>query len=409
MKLSDVIAPSFYEVHRDMKQEDHTHYWLKGGRGSTKSSFISVEIILGMMKDPLANCVALRKVGFNLKDSVYEQLQWAIKVLDVEQYWQNRINPLELRYVPTGQRIIFRGTDSPKKIKSTKFKNGYCKFIWYEELDEFGGMEEIRTINQSLMRGGKSFCVFYSYNPPKSQRSWVNTESQEQRTDRLIHHSTYLSVPSQWLGSQFFVEAEYLKRTKPEAYRHEYLGEVTGTGGEVFTNLEIRKITGDEIKTFDRVSRGLDWGYTVDPLHYTVNHYDRTRKKLYIFYELHAVGMSNRKAAELIKVENKNNSLVICDSAEPKSIAELNAYGIKVVGARKGPDSVEYGIKWLQDLEKIVIDPIRCPNTAKEFQEYELEKDREGNFKAHFPDKNNHSIDAVRYSREWDMRNTKVR
>lgn len=408
-KLSDIIAPSFYGVHKDIKQQRHTHYWLKGGRGSTKSSFASTEIILGMMKDKNANCVALRKVGMNLKDSVYEQLEWAIKMLGVEMYWQSKLSPLELIYIPTGQRIIFRGADKPRKIKSTKFRNGYCKYIWYEEVDEFGGMEELRTINQSLMRGGESFCVFYSYNPPQSQRNWVNEEVLKQRADRLVHHSNYLDVPRNWLGEQFYIEADHLKAVNEKAYNHEYMGEVTGTGGEVFTNIVLRPIVDDEIKLFDRIARGLDWGYATDPFHYTVNHYDKTRRRLYIFHEIHAVGMSNRKAAQLIKIENAWNKEIVCDSAEPKSIAEVSEYGLRVRGAKKGPDSVEYGIKWLQDLEAIIIDPVRCPNTAREFYGYELEKDSNGEFKANFPDKNNHSIDAVRYSREDDMRNVRVR
>lgn len=409
IELKDIIAPSFYGIHNDIKKQKHTYYWLKGGRGSTKSSFVSIEIILGMMKDSNANCVALRKVGLNLKDSVYEQLEWAIKMLGVEQYWLSKLSPLELVYIPTGQRIIFRGADKPKKIKSTKFKSGYCKYIWYEEVDEFNGMEEIRTINQSLMRGGESFCVFYSYNPPKSLRNWVNTEVLLPQETRVVHHSTYLTVPKKWLGEQFFLDAEHLEKTKPDNYRHEYLGEVTGTGGAVFTNLVIRPIVDEEIERFDNISRGLDWGYASDPFHYTVNHYDSTRRRLYIFYEIQLKSLSNRKAAEMIKAENKNNGLITCDSAEPKSIAEISDYGLRVIGARKGPDSVEYGIKWLQDLEEIIIDPVRCPQTAKEFNEYELESDGNDGFKAKFPDKNNHSIDAVRYSRESDMKNVRVR
>lgn len=408
-KIKSIIAPSFYEVHEDLKKELHTHYWLKGGRGSTKSSFVSVEIIRGIMSDKLANAVVLRKVADTLQGSVYEQLQWAISALGVENEWHEAKSPLKLEYIPTGQRIIFKGADKPKKIKSTKFKTGYCKYIWYEETDEFTGMSEIRNINQSLMRGGDRFVVFYSLNPPKSQRSWTNKEMLDERKDKLIHHSTYLTVPKEWLGEQFIAEAEHLKKTKPDNYRHEYLGEVIGTGGEVFTNLVIRAISREEIKMFDKVARGLDWGYASDPLHYTVNHYDKTRRKLYIFFEIHKVGMSNRRVSELIKKENRNNKPVICDSAEPKSVAEIRSYGINAVGAKKGRGSVEYGIKWLQDLEEIIIDPERCPETFKEFNNYELEPDGDDGFKAQFPDKNNHSIDAVRYSREFDMRNVRVR
>ncbi len=411
ISLKQLIAPSFYEIHNDLKQFRHTHYWLKGGRGSTKSSFISLEVILGIMKDTQANAVVLRKVGQTLQGSVYEQLQWAVSVLGVEGYWVSKLSPLEMKYIADGRenKIVFRGADKPKKIKSTKFRKGYCKYIWYEEVDEFGGMEEIRTINQSLLRGGSDFVVFYSYNPPQSQSNWVNEEILKQRDDRLVHHSTYLTVPPEWLGQQFLIEAEHLKAVKPQAYQHEYMGEVTGTGGEVFTNLTLREITDSEISHFDHIARGIDWGYAADPFHYTVNHYDKTRRRLYIYYEIQMLKLSNRKAAELVKAENKRNKLIVCDSAEPKSIAEMLAYNLKVLGAKKGADSVEYGIKWLQDLEEIVIDPKRCPNTAREFLEYELEKDANGNFKGHFPDKNNHSIDAVRYSREFDMKIVKIR
>ena len=409
VSLKSVIAPSFYGVHNDIKYNRHTHYWLKGGRGSTKSSFAGIEIILGMMKDPDANAVALRKVKETLKDSVFEQLIWAIEKLKVTEYWDIKHNPMELTYIPTGQKILFRGADKPRKIKSIKVSRGYVKFIWYEEVDEFNGMEEIRIINQSLMRGGEQFVVFYTYNPPNSVRNWVNEEVLHERPDRKVHHSTYLTVPREWLGEQFLIEAEHFKKVNEKAYRHEYLGEVTGTGGEIFTNVTARKITDDEIKTFDRIKRGLDFGYAVDPVHYSVSHYDKTRRRLYIFYEIHQAAMSNRKLAELIKQENTSNKTVVADCAEPKSIAELKSYGINIRGARKGPDSVEYGIKFLQDLEEIIIDPERCPNTLREFLNYELEKDSNGNFKAEYPDKNNHSIDSVRYALEDEMRTSGVR
>ena len=404
VKLSELISPSFYEMHKDIKNNRYTHYWLKGGRGSTKSSFVSIEIILGIMKDPNANAVVLRKVKETIKDSVFEQLIWAIEKLKVSEYWDIKHNPMELIYIPTGQKILFRGADKPRKIKSIKVSRGYVKFMWYEEVDEFNGVEEIRIINQSLMRGGKEFVVFYTYNPPNRNNAWVNEEILIERHDRKVHHSTYLTVPKEWLGEQFFIEAEHLKKVNERAYRHEYLGEVTGIGGEVFTNVTIRKITDDEISRFDRIKRGMDFGYAVDPFAYVVMHYDKTRRRLYIFYEIYKVGLSNRKAAELIKKENTNNGLIVADSAEPKSIAELKEYGLRVKGAKKGPDSVDYGIKFLQDLEEIVIDRERCPNAAREFLNYELEKDKDGNFKAGFPDKNNHIIDAVRYALEDDMR-----
>ncbi|WP_410769594.1 PBSX family phage terminase large subunit [Fontibacillus sp. BL9] len=406
--LTSLIAPSFYGVHHALKEDKFTHYWLKGGRGSTKSSFISIEIILGMMRDPDANAVAIRKVKENLRESVYEQLLWAIEVLGVSHLWHDSVSPMSLTYIPTGQKIIFRGADKPKKVKSSKLRRGYIKYVWYEEVDEFEGMEAIRTINQTFLRGGSTFTVFYSYNPPKSQRNWVNAEVTEKRPDRLVHHSTYLTVPRQWLGEQFFVEADHLQKTKPKSYEHEYLGEVVGTGGEVFTNLTFRRITDEEIRVFDHIRRGVDFGYANDPVHYGAMHFDKTRRRLYIFHELHKVQVSNRKLAEHIKGENKGNSPVTADSAEPKSIDEIKGYGVRIKGAKKGPDSVEYGVKFLQDLEQIIIDPERCPNTKREFYGYELEPDGNGGFKDGFPDKDNHSIDMSRYALEDDMKRKSV-
>lgn len=409
IKLTEVIAPSFYKAHRDIEEERHTHYFLAGGRGSGKSSFISIEIVLGMMKDENANAVAIRKVGTNIKDSVFEQLRWAIEFLGAENEWEEKTTPPRLTIKKTGQKIIFRGGDEPRKIKSIKFRKGYAKYIWYEEADEFGGSEELRIINQSLMRGGEKFIVFYSFNPPKGKKHWINILSAEERNDSIFYKSTYLNMPKEWLGEAFIKEAEYLKETHPKEYEHEYMGEAVGEGGEVFENVVIRKISDEEIEGFDKVSRGLDWGYAGDPLHYTVNHYDRKKRRLYIFYEIHKKGLINQRAGEMIAEENRQNGIVICDSAEPKSIAELCCMGIKAIGAKKGQGSIEFGINWLRSLDEIIIDRQRCPETAREFLEYSLESDGDGGYRAYYPDKNNHSIDAVRYSRQFDIENVKVR
>ncbi len=412
MNPYNVIAPHFYDLLDDVLANKHTHYWLKGGRGSTKSSFIGIVIPLLMMIDAQngihSNAVALRKVGDTLADSVYAQILWGIEMLGVSAYWQSKVSPLKLIYIPTGQEIRFRSAnnkDDHRKIKSTKFKKGFCKYVWYEELDEFFGMEEIRSINQSLLRGGSGYEVFYSYNPPKMLSNWVNNEVITVRTDRLVHSSTYLDVPVEWLGEEFIVEAETLKKNNELAYRNEYLGEATGTGGAVFTNITLRTITDEEIKHFDNISDGIDFGYAVDPACYGQNYLDKTRKRLFIFNEIYKVNLSNRKLWEEIIRVKKGSSYIIADSAEPKSIDEINSYGsLRVLGAKKGPDSVEYGIKWLQDLYEIIIDPERCPNTAREFSGYEYEKDKYGNFISKFPDMNNHTIDLTRYSREKDMK-----
>lgn len=409
IRLSALLAPVFYPVHKQIRENRYTHFYLKGGRGSGKSSFASLEVIWGMMRNPGTSAVVLRKVGRTLKDSVFEQLLWAIEKLGADLYWEKKLCPLQLIYKPTGQKILFRGADEPRKIKSTKVKNGYIRYIWYEEADEFGGPEEFRIINQSLMRGGEQFTVLYTFNPPKSKRHWINQELNGAQEGRLVHQSDYRDVPREWLGEPFFLEAEHLKKTRPEAYANEYLGEAVGEGGEVFRNLTLRPITDEEIAEFDHIARGIDWGYAADPFCYVENHFDAARRRLYITFEIYKTNLSNRRAAELIRKHDESGGLITCDSAEPKSIAEMIDYGLRVVGAKKGPDSVEYGIKWLQDLEEIVIDPARCENAAREFVSYCLEKDKNGNFQGRYPDRDNHTIDAVRYSREMDMRRVKVR
>lgn len=407
VRLTDIIAPSFYEVHKALKSDRYTHYFLKGGRGSTKSSFISVEIVRGIIEHKNAHAIIFRKVGDTLRDSVYAQMIWAIERLGVSEYFKTTVSPLKIVYTPTGQTIMFRGLDDPMKVKSIKIPFGYFRYIWFEEANQFSGMREIDSVLQSVMRGGDKFDVFYSYNPPESQRNWVNDEVLVERSDRLVHHSTYLTVPEAWIGKPLLLEAEHLKQHAPERYRHEFLGEVTGTGGEVFRNIHIAEIAEIEIDGFDRRRYGIDWGYAVDPFVFVACHYDKTRRRLYIFDEIYAVGMSNRLAAERIKTR-LNVGEITADSAEPKSIADMHEYGLRVKGARKGPDSVKHGVEWLKDLEQIIIDPVRCPNAAREFLAYELERDKDGNYKANYPDKDNHTIDAVRYATEDDQINVRV-
>lgn len=410
VKLSELIASSFYDLHWDIREHRHTHYKLPGGRGSTKSSFVSIEIIKGMMEDPQANAIAMRKVGRFLEESVFEQLRWAIDVLGVTDKWKVRLSPLGLTYIPFGNRIIFRGADDPQKIKSVKLKNGYFKYVWFEERSEFDGAEEERTILQSLMRGGEDYVVFYSWNPPKSMNSWVNQDILLEREDTIVLHTDYRSVPKEWLGEQFFIEAEHLKKTKPKAYDHEYLGIATGTGGAVFENVTVRKITDEEMERFDRIRHGLDFGYGADPLAYIKMHYSKTRKRLFLFGEIYSVKLGNTKAAREIRKLNPLNQLITADSEEPRAIAALCELGLKVVGAKKGPGSVDYGMEFLADeIEEIIIDPERCPNAAREFTGYELETDKDGNFKGSYPDKNNHTIDAVRYGMEDAMVRRKAR
>ena len=401
IKLSTLIGPAFYDMAHDVFRHGHTHYDLSGGRGSLKSSCVSLLVPLLVINNPGTHAAVFRKVANTIRDSVYAQYIWAIGELGMADYWSARVSPMELIYKPTGQKIMFRGADDPMKIKSIKVPFGYIAVTHFEEKDQFSGRAEIRTILQSTMRGGETFWNFESYNPPISRDNWANLDSEEQRSDRLCHKSTYLEAPPEWLGEQFLAEAEYVKSINERVYRHEYLGEATGNGSEVFENLEFRAITDDEISRFDRIHNGLDWGYFPDPWAFDRMQYDAAQRTLYIFDEAHANKLGNRETADiLLKKGLTREDRITADSAEPKSVGDYNKFGLRCYGAEKGPGSVEYSMKWLQALNKIVIDPYRCPHTKKEFSCYEYERNKDGEIISGYPDANNHHIDAVRYGME---------
>jgi PBSX family phage terminase large subunit len=400
------ISSSFCNVNRDIDNRAYREYYLEGGRGSTKSSFISEKIIEILENNPRMCAVILRKVKDTLKDSVYSQLEWAIDTLSetyphIKSDYKLTKSPLEITKISTGQKIYFRGADDYGKIKSLKPpKDKYIGITWYEEFDQFNGMNEVRKINQSLIRGGEDFIQFYSYNTPASNLHFVNVEKLIPKPTRLVHLSDYRAVPKQWLGQAFIDEAEFLKSINERLYQNEYLGLMTGTGGTVFENLELREISDEEINTYEYTYQGLDFGWFPDPLAWTKCCYDKNNKILYIFDEFVVNKMSNENVWETLKNEKgvTNDDLIIADSAEPKSIGDFRSYGSSMRGAEKGPGSVEYSMKWLSSLAKIVIDPKRCPVSAQEFSTYEFLQDKDGNYISGYADENNHCIDSVRYA-----------
>lgn len=399
VSLKEVISPAFYGLHRRIREGECNAVVLKGGRGSTKSSFASVEVMLQLLRHPESHAVVLRKVKGTLRTSVYAQMRWAVTALGLDAFCSCSVSPMQIVYKPTGQTVYFFGLDDPGKLKSLKVPFGHIGILWLEELDQYAGPEEIRNVEQSVLRGGDFSFTFKSFNPPASPRNWANAYCREEKENQEIHHSSYLSTPPSWLGKRFFEEAEHLKKSNETAYRHEYLGEVVGSGTAVFENVRAEKLTEDQVKAFDRVYRGVDWGFYPDPFAYNECHYDAARRTLYIFGEITARRMGNSATAAMI-AQRKRRELITADSAEPKSISDYKAHGLPCVGAKKGPGSVEHGMKWLQSLESIVIDPDRCPDTLKEFLEYEYERDKAGAVIDGYPDMCNHHIDAVRYALE---------
>lgn len=344
----------------------------------------------------------MRKVSNTLRTTVYAQYVWAIQALGLYNKFKFTVSPMEITYKPTGQKIMFFGADDPGKIKSIKVSFGYIGFLHMEELDQFAGAEEVRNIEQSVLRGGPLAFEIKTFNPPKTKDNWANRYCEDDKPGQLIHHSTYKTTPANWLGQRFLDDAEHLLKTNPKAYEHEYEGVPNGTGGSVFDNVVSRRITDDEIRRFDRIYMGIDWGWFPDPFHWGKMHYDAARRALYVFDEYRANKTSNQATADHLRKAKgvTNGDLITADSAEDKSVMDYRSYDLNCHGAIKGPGSVDYGMKWLQSLAAIIVDPERCPETAKEFREYEYEKDKTGAVVSGYPDKNNHAIDMVRYAME---------
>lgn len=418
VSMNNIISDHFKKFWVVSRAKEHLRYVLKGGRGSGKSFHIPLRIVTDIIEYPVS-ALAIRKVQNTVAKSVFAQIKAATIVMGVSHQFKFVPSKLEITYKPRGNKIYFAGADDPEKLKSIKDAEFPVALLWIEELAEFKTEDEVTTIENSVLRAELSgtiqadskrkesidfdYAFFYSYNPPKRKQSWVNKkyESAFVPKNTFVDHSTYLDNPH--LSKKFIEEAENVRINKPLKYKWEYLGEAIGSGVVPFDNLVFRTITDDEFRAFDNIRQGVDWGYATDPLAFVRLHYDKTRKRIYFMDELYGVQLSNRKLAEFILSKQYQSNDIIADSAEPKSIAELIEHGVRRARpAKKGPGSVEYGEKWLNDLEEIVIDPRRTPNIAKEYEDIDYQTDKDGNPKARLEDKNNHAIDATRYAIEDD-------
>lgn len=432
VSLKSLIAPHFHELHRAIKNNQYDEYWLKGGRGSTKSSEVAIEIILDIMKDPEANSICFRKVGDTIRDSIYATLLWAIEELKVGDFFKSTVSPFEITYILTGQKIILRGLDKPAKIKSIKLRKGYFKHLWFEEASEYSGMEEIRSVEQSVLRGGGAHAKpieFFSYNPPIDPNNWINTEVLKPAPRKFVHHSTYLTVPREWLGERFFAKAETLRKNNPSAYEHEYLGNSTGILDSIVFNgrWEIKEFNTPNYKDLwqGRFFFGADWGFARDP-----NVLIRCFIKdgcLWIDYEafdrdyecLEEQGIKiRRKAAELEELSALFDEIpesrkwqIVADSARPETISYMRRQNFMIVSVKKmtkdkeaedkgtAKGYVEDGITYMKGaFQKIYIHP-RCKNLIVEFNRYSYEIDKNTNeVLPKLADAYNHGIDAIRYA-----------
>lgn len=423
------IAPVYLPLHEDIQAQQHQYYNLPGGRGSGKSSFCALEIVSGVMRDQTgeSNAIVFRRTANTMRESVFSQIAWAIDALDVNDLWRGSVSPMCWTYKPTGAQIIFRGLDDSSKLKSIKPRRGIFRYIWLEEFSELPGENFTRSVMQSVQRGGSRFTVFRSFNPPINASNWANVFIARPDDRAITLHTSYLDVPAEWLGDDFILEAERLQEINEKAYRHEYLGEATGSGGEVFPNITVRTITDDEINELQYIYAAVDFGFSVDPAAFMRVAYDSKHDTVFLLDEIYKKGMSNKELASEIKARGydytgqyktyasftgypeayREKQLIICDSAEPKSINDLQGEGLKAIACKKYPGSVLYGIKWLQN-RRIVIDPARTPNAHREFISYEYMTTKDGEFLADVPDRDNHTIDAVRYALDRLINNRKV-
>ncbi len=415
----DLLAPPFYRAWNDVKRREVSTVSFSGGRGSTKSTAAATFILLNMemarrealarkaANDPLwrhrlTHAACFRKVGGTLADSCYSQFQWCAEKMHVANRYIFRKTPLSIIRKGTGQRIYFRGLDDPMKARSIRTPFGFISQLWFEELAEYDGIEEVQDVTRSILRGGDDALTYYSYNPPETSANWVNyILDQIEREDPTFrqYKSTYLSVPRKWLGEKFFRDAEILRRLNERAYRHQYLGEITGNGGTVFPNVRKATITDEDIARFDNIRWGSDFGLR-DPTTLIGMHYDSAAHVLYIFSEVYKPDMTLDEIEHDFKASHFGYEYIVGDSAAAQLIMSLRARGVQIVPAVKGPDSIMMGTKWLQSLVAIVIDPNRCPNTYREFIQCEYEKNKAGEFTGRLPDRDNHSIDSVRYGTE---------
>lgn len=373
---------------------------LKGGRGSVKSNFISALAEETIYNDPQAHCVFTRRYKTDLRGSVYNQFMKTVIRHGRLDDWDFTSSPLVAKYKKTGQMVIFVGADKPISLKSYNLSFGYVKLLIHEECDEMAGVEQMDNIEDTFLRSDTPALDIKIFNPPKSANNFMNDYTMSKTNDpqTFICHSYYYNVPVEWLGKRFFERAEWFKQHKPEYYANNYLGEVTGTGGTIFENLEFREITDNEINAMPYFYHGLDFGYE-HPQTFVKCYYDYDTDVLYPIEERYSKRCKNSTFAR--KIKDYKDVEIIADSARPDNIAEMNDWGFNVTGAvkrwgsNKGRD---YCWEWLRQCNKIVVDRSRTPHLADELSKLEFEQLKDGTFSSEYPKLNEDCVCALIYS-----------
>ena len=371
----------------------------KGGRGSVKSNFWGNLAYETIRQDPHAHVVYTRRYKIDLRGSVYNQfMKTVIRYNDLDN-WDFKQSPLCAVYKPTGQMVMFVGADKPISLKSFNVPFGYVKLLIHEECDEMAGVEQMDNIEDTFLRSDTPALDIKIFNPPKIKNNFMNQYVEECRNkpQTRICHSYYYNVPEKWLGKRFFERAEWFRVHKPRYYDNNYLGKVTGTGGGIFDNVEERTITDAEIENMPFFYHGLDFGFE-HPQTFEKAYYDADADILYCVGEVFAKRCKNSTFSR--KIKGYITEEIICDSARPDAIVEMQDWGFNAIGAKKRWGSGkgrDYCWEWLQQTTKIVVDPVRCPHLAHELTTLEHEQLADGSFSDAYPTLDEDCVMALIY------------
>ena len=393
----------------DVVGKGYKEYWnckkryrvCKGSRASKKSKTTALWFIYNIMKYKGANVLVVRKTYRTLKDSCYTELKWAIHRLGVDAFFSCTQSPLEITYLPTGQKIYFRGLDDPLKVTSITVDVGSLCWLWIEEAYEINSEADFDMLNESIR--GEVECNLFkqitlTFNP-WNDRHWLKKRFFDNPdADTLAMTTNYTC--NEWLDEADLQVFETMKEKNPRRYQVAGLGNWGIVDGLVYENWKEQEFNVEDVRTSATTSVfGLDFGYTNDPSALFCGILDVKAKKLWVFDEMYEKALSNRDIYNNITSMGFAKEQIIADCAEPKSIDELKYYGIRrIQGAKKGKDSINNGIQWIQELE-IIVHP-RCVNFLTEISNYQWDSDKFGN-KVNKPiDCFNHLMDAMRYALE---------
>ncbi len=377
-----------------------------GGASSGKSKFVIGQRTIYNLLQGGHNYLICRQTKTSIRGSVATEIQKVIEEWGLHDLFS--VNKTDGTVTcENGYQAVFAGLDDVEKLKSITFKKGVLTDIIVEEATETqkNSVKQLMKRQRGKVADGIKKTITLLFNPIMKTH-WIFSEyfsSLGWADDQKEYTSDKLTILKTTYKDNRFLEQEDIDDLENETddyFKNVYtLGNWGVLGDVIFTNWRIEDLSGMQDQFTNR-RNGLDFGFSSDPAAMPVTHYDKTRKTIYIFRELYETGLTNDILASRI-TELIGDDRVVCDSAEPKSIQELTNHGVRAAGAKKGKDSVTFGIDWLKQ-QTIIVDK-SCVNTQNELSQYHWKKDAGGNSLKIPVDKNNHLIDALRYAYEDDM------